>query len=239
MDICHINGQGEFRIITIAAPAYDAHIAPGDVPVDSYYPDEDGDEFGDESAAASDCPLDLTDVMSNTDCDDSDPDVNPDATEVERNGIDDDCNPDTPDVTDCPGGRLDEKCVFVTSQRYNGNLGGLTGADDQCQQLATDAGLNGIYRAWLSDSAGNSPNTRFTQATMPYRRTDGVSIAASYADLIDCTGGVNGDECLDAALRVTEHGISVGGVVFTGTGSNGLRLNGTCNGWTSNSARST
>ena len=35
----------------------------------------------------------------------------------------------------------DEKIVFVTSETYNGALGGLAGADAKCQERADDAGL--------------------------------------------------------------------------------------------------
>lgn len=52
------------------------------------------------------------------------------------------------------------KTVFVTSQTYTGNLGGLAGADAQCNLLAKAAGLEGSYLAWLSD-ATESPSTRF------------------------------------------------------------------------------
>ena len=40
--------------------------------------------------------------------------------------------------------------VFVTSIEYDGNLGGLGGADAACQSRAAFAGLPGTYVAWLS-----------------------------------------------------------------------------------------
>ncbi len=43
------------------------------------------------------------------------------------------------------------KFVFASSQTYQGNLGGLAGADAKCQGLAADAGLSGTFRAYLSD----------------------------------------------------------------------------------------
>lgn len=42
--------------------------------------------------------------------------------------------------------------VFVSSMRFESNLGGLAGADMQCQALASAAGLVGNYKAILSDS---------------------------------------------------------------------------------------
>ena len=42
--------------------------------------------------------------------------------------------------------------IFPTSQLFDGNLGGLSGADEKCDQAASDAGLpsTGTYTAWLS-----------------------------------------------------------------------------------------
>lgn len=78
-----------------------------------------------------------------------------------------------------------DKTVFVSSQTYTGNLGGLTGADAKCNTLASAAGLKGNYMAWLSDSM-NSPSTRFNDYEYNnYVLTDGTSIAHAWADLID------------------------------------------------------
>jgi hypothetical protein len=48
------------------------------------------------------------------------------------------------------------KRVFITRARYNGNLGGLTGADTKCGDAATAAGVNGTFKAWLSSSTVNA-----------------------------------------------------------------------------------
>lgn len=75
------------------------------------------------------------------------------------------------------------KTVFLTSVTYNGNLGGLNGADAECSALAAQAGLPGNYKAWLSDSV-NSVNERFTHAG-PYVLVDGTPLADSWEDLTD------------------------------------------------------
>jgi hypothetical protein len=43
--------------------------------------------------------------------------------------------------------------VFVTSTTQTGNLGGLSGADQICNDRAVAAGLTGNYLAWLSTSS--------------------------------------------------------------------------------------
>ncbi len=78
------------------------------------------------------------------------------------------------------------KTVFVTSQTYQGDLGGLAGADAKCNALASVAGLDGTYKAWLSDATG-SPSTRFRRSSVPYTLVDGVVIANDWDDLVDGT----------------------------------------------------
>jgi hypothetical protein len=117
--------------------------------------------------------------------------------------------------------------VFVTSTTHNGNLGGLTGADDICQVRASAAGLPGTYKAWLSDNT-STPSTRFVQSTGPYRRIDGVIVADNYADLTDGS--------LDAAINVTEIGATISADVetWTSTKFDGTRAaSGNCDQWTS------
>jgi len=124
-----------------------------------------------------------------------------------------------------------EKLVFVTSDTFDGNLGGLAGADAICQAAADNAipPLSGVFKAWLSDNT-DSPSTRFTQATVPYKLTDGTTIANDWADLTDGS--------LAAPINVTENGGLPGGLPYvwtstTATGSAELCC-ANCSEWTSN-----
>ncbi|MGH6905537.1 MAG: DUF1554 domain-containing protein [Geminicoccaceae bacterium] len=121
------------------------------------------------------------------------------------------------------------KCVFVTSTRHTGDLGGLAGADAICQDLAEAGGslaAPGTYKAWLSDATA-SPSTRFTQASVPYKLVDGTTIADDWADLTD--GNLN------APIGRTEQGGDTPSFfVWTATTAQGLAGGLNCQAWTSN-----
>jgi hypothetical protein len=46
-----------------------------------------------------------------------------------------------------------ECTVFVSSTCHDGDLGGLEGADDICQELSRVAGPSGSFKVWLSDDS--------------------------------------------------------------------------------------
>ena len=77
--------------------------------------------------------------------------------------------------------------VFVTNQTFNGDLGGLQGADDKCNNAAARAGLAGPYVAWLSDNATDAKDRITSQE---YHTIAGGVVATSLADLIDGVIGV-------------------------------------------------
>jgi len=66
-----------------------------------FYRDADGDTFGNPDVISTACDPPMGHVTDNTDCDDGNIDVNPDATEICNDGVDDDCN-DLADAAD-PG----------------------------------------------------------------------------------------------------------------------------------------
>lgn len=63
----------------------------------TYYADKDGDGFGDSTQTLLRCNQPAGYVLNSTDCDDTNPNINPAKQEIIYNGIDDDCNPATPD----------------------------------------------------------------------------------------------------------------------------------------------
>jgi len=119
--------------------------------------------------------------------------------------------------------------VFVTSGQFNANFGGALGGDAICQAVADDAGLDGTFRAWLSD-ATTTPLARFTHSVDPYQLVNGTTIADNWNDLVDGQ--------LDAAIGITETGQAVNAAatwVATATTASGTRqmFNGDCQSWIS------
>lgn len=130
--------------------------------------------------------------------------------------------------------------VFVTSKTYQGNLGGLAGADSKCQTLASAAGLNGTFKAWLSTSTTNAKD-RLTKRDRPYYLVRsggalGAKVANNFADLTDGT--------ISAAISVNQKGVTVSFPIYawTGTDRYGVKKSAGstyCSGWTINTNKST
>jgi hypothetical protein len=137
---------------------------------------------------------------------------------------------------------------FVTSTTPNGsgNLGGLAGADQICQNLATAAGAGGkTWHAYLSTQAANGVagvNARGRIGAGPWYNAKGVMIAANVGDL-------HGDNARDRnniqkANMLDEKGAPIKGAgdmpnqhdILTGSDSDGRAfptgIDTTCNNWT-------
>jgi hypothetical protein len=118
--------------------------------------------------------------------------------------------------------------VFISSETYTGNLGGLAGADAKCQALADAEGIPGTYMAWLSDSTA-SPATRFpTKSSSPYKLLNGDKLANNWADLTDGQ--------LETLFTVTDAGpeppSGPGQHTWTATLQTGQKSGSHCNNWT-------
>ena len=124
--------------------------------------------------------------------------------------------------------------AFVTSTSYDGNLGGLAGADQKCQVLAEAAGLPAnVYKAWLSTSAVDAKGR--LGSARGWVRKDGKPFADTVADIVSGK--------IFYPLRIDENGVDTGayGTVWTGTDGDGTVYHyppdpiWTCSDWSSSS----
>jgi len=104
-------------------------------------------------------------------------------------------------VRDC--GEEPKGNLFVTSGRYTGDLGGMTGADSICQQTAEAAGYRGTWVALLSDYWTDASDRVPENTSIVNMR--GLGVALDKDDLAD--GGLigritdeNGNRCEDDCL---------------------------------------
>ena len=120
------------------------------------------------------------------------------------------------------GGEEPSKVVFATSETFNGNLGNFAGADAKCQSAASNAGLSGTFKAWISghiDSVANGGGTqhvanRMNHSTTAYVLPGGTKVADDWGDLTDGS--------LAHGIDRNESGGSVSGSVWTNTTPAGL-----------------
>jgi len=110
---------------------------------------------------------------------------------------------------------LSQQRIFISSLTYDGDLGGLAGADTKCQAMATAANLPGTYKAWLSDST-TAARDRLTHSAGPYVLVDGTIVAESWAGLVSGT--------LLHAIDKNENGSVSTGQVWTSTADDGTAV---------------
>jgi hypothetical protein len=145
------------------------------------------------------------------------------------------------------------KRVFVTSLAFSADLitealtrglgsfsRGLDAGDALCQWRATEAGLSGTFKAWLSDSLIDARD-RLTAPGGPWYWVDGTTLVANNIEgfLADpaanaCTGGEGGSDCLLNPIAATEQGTEPPtNFVWTGTSDDGRAPNDSvhCQGW--------
>jgi hypothetical protein len=143
-----------------------------------------------------------------------------------------------------PDPASNEMSFFVSSTGHaTGNLGGLTAADQRCQQLAAAVGFGSrTWRAYLSverDPANNNQpiHARDRIGTGPWHNAGNVLVASNVTDLHARAG--------DANLFLDERGQRVNGQwsgspspnehdILTGSNADGTVATGkTCGDWTS------
>ena len=149
-------------------------------------------------------------------------------------GPDDDAtDPDAdsggPDVPGDAGST--RKRVFVTSGLFNGNLGGVSGADIKCNDAATGADLGGEWIAWVS-TADELIVDRLNDVG-PWYLVDGQTLVADNKGQLTAP---DREPELHHAIDMTEAGGALSsGLVWTGTKADGTLLPSRCSEWLSSS----
>lgn len=116
------------------------------------------------------------------------------------------------------------KRVFVTSQKHDGNLNGLAGADSICQLIANNYNYGGTWRAFLGD---RQTSAKDRIGNFGYKLLNNVIIANNKTDLLD--------ETILNKININENGAIIANPtdVWTGAQASGDLLGNTCNSWTS------
>jgi choice-of-anchor B domain-containing protein len=82
----------------------------------TFYADVDGDNFGDNNVSVQACTAPANYVTDNTDCDDNNPNINPNATEL-CDGIDNNCNNNVDE--NCPLDPCDDVNLYINPATQN------------------------------------------------------------------------------------------------------------------------
>lgn len=129
----------------------------------------------------------------------------------------------------------DARRIFVTSTDYQGNLGGVAGADANCQTRADAASLGGTWRALISDSTTDARTRSTSRST--YVNMAGDVVAFGFRDLMLSRANVdNIHTVLKNTIGFDELGAANDGNWWNGSDESGRNSGySSCNDWTTNS----
>ena len=178
----------------------------------TYYADTDGDSYGDSGDSLTQCDPPTGYVTDDTDCDDSDGDINPAATEI-CDGQDNDCDGSidvgASDATtwyaDTDGDTYGDSAVSTTDcEAPTGYVADNTDCDDSI--AAVNPGAAEVCDSLDNDCDGTIDGPDSTDATPWHADTDGDGYGDSTDSIIECsapTGYVaDNTDCDDAATAV-------------------------------------
>ena len=156
----------------------------------TWYADTDGDGFGDANTWTDACEAPAGSVADSADCDDTNPDISPTATEM-CNGTDDDCDGDTdePDAADAATWYADGDAdtygdADVATVACEAPLGTVSDASD-CDDLRGDVNPVGteVCDGIDNNCDGNTDEDSASDAAAWYLDADGDSHGAGPAQL--------------------------------------------------------
>jgi hypothetical protein len=131
---------------------------------------------------------------------------------------------------ECTGCEDAPRVVFISSETYNGDLGGVDGADAKCQELAKSRFINKTFKAWITTNSSGEQQLikrlRGEGFKGRYTLTNGDVVAEGWAGL----------SALRRPIDITEEKQRFDGEirVWTNTRPDGEpSQTGDCDGWSS------
>lgn len=197
----------------------------------NWYPDVDLDGFGDAlSVATSDCTAPEGFVDNNTDCDDADNTVNPDASESCEDSIDNDCD-----------GEINEGCTTGTDSSGTTDSGtGTSGSTDSGSATggsdSTGATTSGSDTSGTTTSGGDSSGTSDSGTTTSGSDSSGTSDSGSTSSGSSDSGTTDSGS---GDTGTTTGGSTDSGTVTAGSDSTGSTDSGTSDSGTGTSGATT
>ncbi len=85
------------------------------------------------------------------------------------------------------GPQISTKLLFATIQTWNGNLGGLAGADAKCNSEAILRGFSGTFQALLGSSS-DFPLRRSAHSNSRYVSTSNALLKSDFHDMFSSSG---------------------------------------------------
>lgn len=180
------------------------------------HPDFMGDATANETGSTSGVTSEATGETTGGETTGTTGTTDPDTTTTEDTGTDT-TSADTSDT-----GGADFHRIFVTSALYNGAIGGVIGADAECQALADAENLGGTWKALVS--AGETSVRDRVTIDGPVLNMMDEQIAANESDLWDMM--------LEHPVLYDEKKTARPGDVWTGTAIDATASGVDCLGWT-------
>ena len=165
------------------------------------YADTDDDNFGDPNNIMSECFSIAGYVLDNTDCDDTNPNINPIAIEIPNNGVDEDCD-GVDDVQDIDGDGFDsnEDCDD-NNPDINPGMAEIpyNDIDDDCDPSTPDNDLDGDGFNLNEDCDDTNEEINPNTTEIPYNGIDDDCDSTTPDDDLDGDGFNLNEDCDDNA----------------------------------------
>jgi len=194
---------------------------------DKFYIDDDGDGYGSSSDSKKACSRPSGYVRNDDDCDDSDEDINPDATEIADDGVDNDCNGSGAWIgVNCDEARDNYRKIqsAVDAAESGDKIKICDGEYDEDVDISgKDLTIEGVDTPIITggfditSSEVSISDIRFQDCTNGIQASDESNITLDNIDFIDCSSNVYFNESVGDIINSYFNGNTASNLVYINT----------------------